>query len=419
MRIAVIDDGINPSLHRLKPLFIDMNLTDDNEVPALGSHGTTCAAIILKYAPDAEIGSIRILNKTDNRGSIDNLEKAIEWCIENRVDIVHMSIGSSEIGDRQRLQSVINHGISKGIIFVAALSNKSSWSYPACFTGVISVKHNPSLEGNNYIQSSDEGVDFEACSTHEIELQEGFLTTNQWGNSYAAPVITSIVHIIYKETTDRRLGNIRNLLIDRIGATEVKKYRSIDFFTDDSDASIVIANEYNKIPTPEHTNLIGYIYDGILGEESYRLLADSGLLVWDRSHIKEAEDNTAAIEFDIPVIQITGEEGKVLSFGKNLKDAFNLNEYPCITVTNRIEGIRYGFEILENANEISEVISMYDYRCLIFYSDYPYQYDISLSIDNENCVFKFPEKDKSVTFKLADMNYNDLVRLTEECSQST
>ena len=66
--IAVIDDGISEKLYDVGQLRHNILITPELHVieragydPFLPSHGTTCAAIIKKYAPDAVLSSIKVL----------------------------------------------------------------------------------------------------------------------------------------------------------------------------------------------------------------------------------------------------------------------------------------------------------------------------------------------------------------------
>lgn len=349
MRIAVIDDGINPNLLNIGKLLFDINLTDDNTDPEIYSHGTLCAAVIKKYAHDAQIGSIRVLNKNDNRGSIKNLVKAIEWCAENKIEIIHMSIGSSEITDKGKLQRAVNNGITKGCIFVAALSNRNSWSYPACFTGVIGVMSNPSLKDDQYIKSEHENIDYETGSVHSAVLSEELIIETQQSNSYAAPVITSQIIRLCETTKDRRPGNISNILSRNIGQDETQKNRFADFYTDENNTNILTRNiSEERLRKLVDSRITGVIFNGILDERQYKTLAESGVLVWDRSHIRRRDERETLKELEIPVISVKGDTKQALSFGKRLCEELFGNDYPCLCVTDRIDGVRYGFEILEN-----------------------------------------------------------------------
>ena len=150
--IAVIDDGISeitiPNLEFRKKVY-RKKIVDDDTVIDDFSHGSICASIIKKYAPNARFGSIRILNKT-GRGSIKKLIEAIKWCIKNAVKIIHLSIGTTQACDIPGLYNIVNEATEKGCIFIAACKNYSNVSFPASFRNVIGVRADETLTGMEY-----------------------------------------------------------------------------------------------------------------------------------------------------------------------------------------------------------------------------------------------------------------------------
>jgi subtilisin family serine protease len=80
VRIAVVDSGID-SRH-VEPDCRDF----------LG-HGTAVAGMILERAPTAEIFAIKIFDRTLTTKGNDLL-RAIDWCLDARVDFVNLSLGT-------------------------------------------------------------------------------------------------------------------------------------------------------------------------------------------------------------------------------------------------------------------------------------------------------------------------------------
>ena len=393
MKIVIIDDGISKSLCGLGELVVDLDFTDSSEKPNILSHGTICAAIIKKYVPDAAIGSIRIISGVESRGSVDNLVKAINWCANNRIDIVHMSIGSSEIWDIEKIKNSICRGLESGCIFISAISNSHSWSYPACLSGVIGVKSNSILKGDEFILSQQDEVDFETNSIHSIILSDEHRFESQASNSYAAPVITSWVYRICEKTGERRVGAIKQLLAKEIGNKWRKKARNIDFINPINEygtcRSSILKNssKITEFLTEDTRDSYGIAYDGILDDDLYDLMLEKGIVFWDRSHINRHAENDSKMELDIPVIKIAGEKIQALIFGQNLKRAMELEKYPCICVTNEICGALYGYAILENTEEIFEEVEKYGYICLIQFNT-NVKADITIVLNSGYCVFE-------------------------------
>jgi subtilisin family serine protease len=104
-------------------------------------HGTHCAGIAggngylseSKYqgvAPNVNLINVRALNST-GQADEDAIIKAIEWCVENGVNIISMSFGGG-LPDSWSMESLaIQAAVRRGVIIVAAVGN----SGPYFFTG--------------------------------------------------------------------------------------------------------------------------------------------------------------------------------------------------------------------------------------------------------------------------------------------
>lgn len=144
--IAVIDSGVdlNNKLINSKNVkcieIIEGNIKKTNHYE--GSHGTIVCSYIFKEFREANILSIKILNK-NNKGSIHDLIKAIEYCIKNNVDVINLSLGLYLDKEHlTKLEFVCNKAINNGIAIFAAHNNtESKISYPASFKNIFGVKY--------------------------------------------------------------------------------------------------------------------------------------------------------------------------------------------------------------------------------------------------------------------------------------
>lgn len=204
MIITIIDDGVStastPSL--LFSLYVNTHgliRTFKGYIDPL-SHGNICSAIIQKYSPYAQIGSIKILNSNTKKGDCFKLKKAISWCIEHNVKIIHLSLGTVSASDYSSLLNIINQAYKNGIIIISACKNGTNFSYPASFSNVIGVQCDPQLQGDAYYAKipNYHGIDFSSSASHKLKELH---STPYHGltpicNSYAAPVITAKVYAI-------------------------------------------------------------------------------------------------------------------------------------------------------------------------------------------------------------------------------
>lgn len=204
MIIVIIDDGVSTASTPNLLFSLHVNAhglirTFKGYIDPLG-HGNICSAIIQKYSPYAQIGSIKILDSNTQKGDCFKLRKAIFWCIEHNVKIIHLSLGTVAASDYSSLLYIINQAYENGIIIISACKNGSNFSYPASFSNVIGVKCDPQLQNDAYYAKTPNyhGIDFLSSARHE--LKELKLTPFQGltpvCNSYAAPVITAKVFTI-------------------------------------------------------------------------------------------------------------------------------------------------------------------------------------------------------------------------------
>ena len=102
VKIAVIDNGINRNLVKKEKLRDEVVVDANNECKEEHSeihikdfmHGTICALIIEKYCPDCVFSSIRILDQL-GKGGIEKIEPALEWCYQNNINVVNLSLGTT------------------------------------------------------------------------------------------------------------------------------------------------------------------------------------------------------------------------------------------------------------------------------------------------------------------------------------
>lgn len=205
MLIALIDDGIDTTGKNELEVMYDLEVLEDgtirerkeNEI-ILTEHGTTCARIIKKYAPQAVFCSLRIFLATDLLATSRQLIQAMRWCKEMQIPLVHMSVGTSQFADFEEVRQVTADMLEQGQIIVAACNNRKEYTVPACLGGVFGVQTKENLK-NEQIEANDDPralVPIYASSIHELTNEQGRTFFTAFSNSYAAPTVTAVVHNI-------------------------------------------------------------------------------------------------------------------------------------------------------------------------------------------------------------------------------
>ena len=206
MDILIIDDGINENRFNIGSLECNLEIDEsliikertDYDANA-GSHGTYCAAVIKLYAPDAKLGSLKILSSDTARANKNQLLKALNWCAEQSVGLIHMSIGTAVFADFPEVKEAVFRLYENGKLIVAAYDNRNIYTLPAGLSCVIGVQQNPGFEGEKFTYISKPGLNtiVHASGRHELN-DNGTTRTTPASNSYAAPLITAKVFQLYK-----------------------------------------------------------------------------------------------------------------------------------------------------------------------------------------------------------------------------
>jgi hypothetical protein len=224
VNIAIIDDGIVQSKYDIGELEYNIHITAELDICEEGagnsgllqSHGTICAAIIKKYSPEAVLSSIKILSSESMVGKKEQLVKALEWCVENDVKLINLSLGTIDFKDFYTVRDAVDNAFKAGIIIIAACSNRDIYTCPASLPNVIGVKcDNSGLLGEGgfiYNCFSPDGIEIIASSRHNLITKSGDTITTSLCNSYAAPRITALVHDILQEIPSATFDQIQDEL---------------------------------------------------------------------------------------------------------------------------------------------------------------------------------------------------------------
>lgn len=203
IHVCVIDDGVcEDEICTFKNVQIgNGKVINTFNVCKKNSHGTGCAKVIVKHAEkDTLISSVSILNR-QCKGNIQSLCTAFEWCVENDVDIINLSLGSIFFKDKELLLSAVNHCAENGIVIVGATSNEGYVTYPASFTNVLGVRSFDEKEKSGCVARYDTNLGFGLFETQGSEkiCISGIEKTTSWCNSVAAPQFTAEIINVYEE----------------------------------------------------------------------------------------------------------------------------------------------------------------------------------------------------------------------------
>jgi subtilisin family serine protease len=94
LKIAIVDSGINAEHPHVGGIAGGVSLVSDDYVDHVG-HGTAVAGAIREKAPDAELYAVKIFDRRLST-KFHVLQRALEWCDENRMDVINLSVGTTK-----------------------------------------------------------------------------------------------------------------------------------------------------------------------------------------------------------------------------------------------------------------------------------------------------------------------------------
>lgn len=140
VKIAIIDSGVDATHPLLRHIRLGLDLTNPADLQGWGQdvigHGSHAAGIVAArdesgkslrgFAPDAEIHVLKVFPG----GQFSNLIEALDYCLEQEIDIINLSLGSRQRSQAidQKLEELALHGTA---CIVAAGNSGGPVQYPA------------------------------------------------------------------------------------------------------------------------------------------------------------------------------------------------------------------------------------------------------------------------------------------------
>lgn len=228
IKVAILDSGLDydkdlPTVEKkdflgqgeLHPLYQDMT-----------GHGTSVASLICARENEDRITGIaanvelyigRIFGY-GNDAPVERVVKAINWAMERKVNIIHMSFGTEEYSGE--LEDAIEKAYKSGILIIAAAGNagqapedESTIEYPAAFDNVISV--GATNKYNNMSDFSSTGTELDVVAPGDQILTDGAFggVAVDKGTSISAAQVTGVAAVLWGKHPDKSNEFIKSLLV--------------------------------------------------------------------------------------------------------------------------------------------------------------------------------------------------------------
>lgn len=202
IKVAIVDSGVDAGHPLVGRVAGGAALTFDPEAEELVQieegphedlfgHGTACAGIIRKAAPDADLYSVRVLGeRLTGKGVV--FAAGLRWAIE-RADVVNLSLSTGKRDYFGLFHEIADEAYFKNVMLVCAVNNLPGPTYPSEYSSVFSVAAHEGSDPFAFHYNPSPPVEFGAPG---IDVEVAWLdhsTITATGNSFAAPHISGLV----------------------------------------------------------------------------------------------------------------------------------------------------------------------------------------------------------------------------------
>ncbi|MFC4076896.1 S8 family peptidase [Salinithrix halophila] len=223
VRVAVIDTGIandhaairdnyKGGVNILSPMFTPYDYNGHGTHVAGTIAGRSEEQGVIGMAPRAHLYAVKAFNRKGS-ANLSDLLSAINWCIENRMQVINMSFGMPKVSDT--LRQAINTAYRKGIIMVAAAGNQGASGnidYPARFTETIGVTATDKSNKIATFSNTGPGVDLAAPGDKVSSAWLNGTTREMSGTSMAVPHAAGAVALLLYLQPDLTPDQVRQLI---------------------------------------------------------------------------------------------------------------------------------------------------------------------------------------------------------------
>ncbi len=223
IRIGVVDSGYSPGRKRARANICGwVNLVEGNGRAAIGGaecadsigHGTAGIGIIARKAPDAEIYPVKIF-ADELVSDVERLCAAIRWCLENKLDVVNLSLGTTEQSAADELRVICGEAAAENMRIVAATSNDGLESFPASLPGVFGVGAARVRGKFSYYFAPGEQIQFLARGDRQRLDWKDDEQVFMGGTSFAAPHVAGILALLLERFPGISAAELDDVLLEQ------------------------------------------------------------------------------------------------------------------------------------------------------------------------------------------------------------
>lgn len=201
VKVAVVDSGIDSNHEAIQGHVKgymafwedehgEIQSSDAPHADVFG-HGTACADIIRRLAPEVELYSVQVLGPMlSGRGTV--FLAGLRWAIEQGMHVVNLSLGSTKQEYFGLFHELVDDAYFKNTMLVTAANNMPVPSFPSLYAAVASVACHEGQDPYEFYYNPEPPVEFGAPGINVTVAWFGGGRMTVTGNSFSAPHITGL-----------------------------------------------------------------------------------------------------------------------------------------------------------------------------------------------------------------------------------
>jgi subtilisin len=200
--VVVVDSGVDAAHPEVGALASAVALRWDRSTQSvvpdeqpeadLFGHGTACAGIIRRVAPQCRLHSVRVLgDQLLGKGEV--FAAGLRHAIRSGARVVNLSLSTGKPDLFGLFHEIADEAAFRGVVLVCAVGNAPGPTYPSQFSAVVSVAANDGTHPFDLDCNPQPPVEFGAPGIDVTVPWLGGATVVTTGNSFAAPHVTGLV----------------------------------------------------------------------------------------------------------------------------------------------------------------------------------------------------------------------------------
>ena len=218
VKVAIIDSGVNPAHPHVGGVaggtrILSSDSDSSNDYLDYIGHGTAVAGAIREKVPDAQLYALKVFDRALTT-NIEAIIKAIDWCTENEMDVINLSLGTVNNAHRRLIEQAVARATQNGTVIVAAREMSGKPSLPGCLPSVIGVVVDWQCARDRYdVNLSDDDPVFIA-SAYPRDIPGVPRDRNLNGISFSVANMTGFVARAREFASDTSVDQLKRLLVE-------------------------------------------------------------------------------------------------------------------------------------------------------------------------------------------------------------